>query len=562
LRDDMVGYRSRRSNHLASMSPRVFTSPLCPTCCDDSSLERSLHRRTNVSLSPLPFSPAANWDTVWEPLTRVELLPPSDVLTSGWKERNADANQGVPIPDLRQARRPSPLWREASGRECTRARSSSPCWEDRQYNWRQFFDLSCRPGALRQCSRKENLWRDVLSPAGCSTRVPSLNTSRSARSTSPRLVSTSFSAQLGSHDTQSRSSPASSLLLRSMVPVATPQGHSELQGVFADLEHQRSPARVVSDSLYDSSMDLSPGPCGGLSPWRNKEPTPRSISPRARSPFNSLRSPVELGSFHSVRPHSPMSGLRLRPVSPMAVGVEGRARQAHDMQCVLHVMQRQAERDVRVEAAKGTISTAISLEDLFSELDTSHKGYLTDTDLWNFSQDIGASTPLRSISALVSELQMLLGGDRILAVGHLSMRELGLLIFPAPSKEHELALTSFSVGALRSLQQGLDSCSGVPKSVRHQFQHLLDLAARSADLLRGDRQQLHHLLDSGALNDAFCSIAKGQSFSVEDLQRAFDQYGIVVNATEMEMMRRRYMDSRSSCSWSEFSRQLQPRSVL
>jgi hypothetical protein len=214
-----------------------------------------------------------------------------------------------------------------------------------------------------------------------------------------------------------------------------------------------------------------------------------------------------------------------------------------------------------VEAAKGTISAVISLKDLFSELDTSRKGYLTDTDLWTFSQDVGASTPLRSISALVSELQGQLGGDRIKAPGHLSMRELGLLIFSTSSREHEMALTSVSDDALLFQLQGLDS-DEVPKSVRHQFQHLLDLAARSADLLRGDRQQLRYLLDTGALKEVFSFIANDQSScSVEDLQRAFDQCGIVVNATEMETMRRRYIASRSSCSWTEFSRQLQPCAV-
>jgi len=48
----------------------------------------------------------------------------------------------------------------------------------------------------------------------------------------------------------------------------------------------------------------------------------------------------------------------------------------YDTNCVLQLMRHQAELDVRVEDAKGMISTDVSLEDLFHELDSTHKGFI------------------------------------------------------------------------------------------------------------------------------------------------------------------------------------------
>merc|ERR1712136_375114 len=123
-----------------------------------------------------------------------------------------------------------------------------------------------------------------------------------------------------------------------------------------------------------------------------------------------------------------------RPTSLSALfGAEFKERCAHNAKIVLRAMKRQAERDVRVETAKGTISSIIDLDSLFDEMDRRHKGYVTDTDLWSFVRDLGGSTPLHHITALISEVQLRIGRGRIVTPGHLSKRDLCILLFPIHS---------------------------------------------------------------------------------------------------------------------------------
>lgn len=233
---------------------------------------------------------------------------------------------------------------------------------------------------------------------------------------------------------------------------------------------------------------------------------------------------------------------------------------------MLQVMQRQGELDARVECAKGTISTSIPLEGVFKELDRSGKGYVTDSDLWHFVQELGGSTPLSSITALVSEMQLRLGRDRTLAPGHLSMRELCLLIFPSHSTEHELALGAFSdndlVFKLHMQRRRLEE-SSVPNLARHQLQHLIDVAASAAAQLEADRRQLNVFPDDAtvALHDAFSFVSEGRLFfSATDMRRAFLHHNITVSAKEMDLLWKRYqpLPFQSSARFSDFLRQLKP----
>merc|ERR1712136_397768 len=186
--------------------------------------------------------------------------------------------------------------------------------------------------------------------------------------------------------------------------------------------------------------------------------------------------------------------------------------------------------------AKGMISTDVSLEDLFHELDSTHKGFIEDTDLWRFVQGLGTRTLLGSVTALIREIQMRLASDRLVTPGELSMRELAILIFPAGSMGYDLA-------------------------------HLVDVAASAADQLDADRRQLNMLrCDSmSALNDTFGYIAAGlQSFSVVDLRRAFLHEYIVATSMEAEALWRRYqpLPFETGVRFSDFVRQLGPRSIV
>merc|ERR1712064_24317 len=109
------------------------------------------------------------------------------------------------------------------------------------------------------------------------------------------------------------------------------------------------------------------------------------------------------------------------------------------------------------------------------------------------------------------------GRDRTLAPGHLSMRELCLLIFPSHSTEHELALGAFSYNDLvfkLHMQRRCLEESSVPNLARHQLQHLIDVAASAAAQLESDRRQLKIFPDDAtvALHDAFSFVSEGRLF--------------------------------------------------
>jgi len=248
-----------------------------------------------------------------------------------------------------------------------------------------------------------------------------------------------------------------------------------------------------------------------------------------------------------------------------AAGTE--ERQQRSTRSVLALLQRQGELDVRVEGAKGTLASSVSVEWLFKELDRSKKGYVTDTDLWNFVRDLGSSTPLRSITALVCELQLRLGRDRTLSPGHLSMRELCILIFPAHSTEFELALAAFSdndlVFKLHLHRRRFEHEFDLSSAVRYQLQHLINVAACSAEQLDDERKQLNLLPTdiTSVLNDAFSLIADGRtSFSETDLRRAFAHHHLVLTSQEVSMLWRRYqpLPFHSGVRFTDFARQLKP----
>jgi len=357
----------------------------------------------------------------------------------------------------------------------------------------------------------------------------------------------------------------------------------------------RAPVRAVSAKATNNNQVT-----GAVSPSRSTRAPSVESSPRSpRSPslldLNSPRRPARSTSRDisareghtssaTVSPRSPALGrdsssslmsvtesarfLSQPVVRITASGEEPAKQRSSEIRSVLQLLQKQAVQDVRVEFAKGSMSTGIILEGMFDELDKTRKGFVTDSDLWSFLQEVGATTSLRSVTALVSEMQLRLAPDRILAPGRMSMRELCILTFPADSAEFELARASYSDVDFRVkfqlCQQGRDHT--VPKQVRYQFQHLLDVAANSAEQLESDRRQLN-LFPCEALtllNETFNFIANGHSsFSMMDLRRAFLNQGVAASAQEVEMLWRRYqpLPFQIGVRFSDFLRQFRPRAT-
>jgi len=325
---------------------------------------------------------------------------------------------------------------------------------------------------------------------------------------------------------------------------------------------ESSPRSPRSPSLLDLN-----------SPRRPARSTSRDISAReghTSSASVSPRSPA-LGRDSSSSWMSVTDSARFlsQPVVRMTASGEETAKQrSSEIRSVLQLLQKQAVQDVRVEFAKGSMSTGIILEGMFDELDKTRKGYVTDSDLWSFLQEVGATTSLRSVTALVSEMQLRLAPDRILAPGRMSMRELCILTFPADSAEFELARASYSdddfLVKLQLCQQGRDHA--VPQQVRYQFQHLLDVAGNSAEQLDSDRLQFNMFPCETLtlLNETFNFIANGHSsFSMMDLRRAFLNQGVAASAQEVEMLWRRYqpLPFQIGVRFSDFLRQFRPRAT-
>ena len=89
---------------------------------------------------------------------------------------------------------------------------------------------------------------------------------------------------------------------------------------------------------------------------------------------------MDISSPRSLSPVS--SPVRTSPVFSRAQR-DFDAQHSRDVNVVLQVIQRQGELDVRVECAKGTISTSIPLEGVFKELDISGKGHVIDSVRWH-----------------------------------------------------------------------------------------------------------------------------------------------------------------------------------
>jgi hypothetical protein len=275
---------------------------------------------------------------------------------------------------------------------------------------------------------------------------------------------------------------------------------------------------------------------------------------------------------------------------------------------VLRTLARHAELDAKVEEAKTLIPATTSLELVFGMLDRFRKGYVADTDLWQFSQDFGSSTPFGNFCALSHELHRRQPPTCLASSNRLSLRDLGLLVFPVASGEYNEMIQAKNDAEARSvlyLLRNSEPCPGcgtrvqrdadamgcpsvtctvcgtlfrcfvvvsdhvsletlgpIPASTQFQLYRLIDTAAHVAVDLEKERKQLLLLgLETVAtLKQAFTEISEGRlRFGVDDLRRALFAKQIFVSERDLDIFWRRFSLSSHEVDFEKFSQQLRPR---
>lgn len=278
---------------------------------------------------------------------------------------------------------------------------------------------------------------------------------------------------------------------------------------------------------------------------------------------------------------------------------------------VLLAMVGQADLDLQAEDAKDRLPAGTCLEAVFATLDRFRKGYITDTDLCEFSKDFGGSTGFGLFGSLIHEVLLRRPRDAAAIPGRLNMRELSTLIHPAGSQEYEASLAATSDAEFKSIlyllrhsepcprctirvQRDADSAgcpsvtcpvcgatfrcfvvvgdfhntsavnSTLPVGSQYHLFKLLDAAARIADQLEQGRKQLqlasHVEGILGMLSTAFASIGDGRtSFLMGDLRRALFSEDLFISEQQLGILWRRYAPGAGiEINFSDFIRQLKP----
>lgn len=348
-------------------------------------------------------------------------------------------------------------------------------------------------------------------------------------------------------------------------------------------------------------------------PLRPSSPPRRAVSPvRATSvPLGGPRAPsAAIG--RKLETMSPLGARQATPVrSARAVQTPRESRQ-QNIRAVLQAVARQAELDSHLEDTKGLVFPSVSVESIFNVLDRFRKGYVADMDLWQFCQDFGAALSFGSFCSLVSEVQ-LRGQSRASTPNHLSLRDVGRLVFPLHSREYrELQEASSDAEALSALYllRHSESCPGcsvrvqrdadavgcpsvtcprcgtsfrcfivvsdyavptdasmpLPASSQYHVHKLLEAAARAAEEIGRDRRQLAALPNFdlvSTLADVFTHISDGRlSFTTGDLRRVFFAQDIRISEQELGYLLHRYAPNGREVTLPDFLRQLKRASPL
>lgn len=331
-------------------------------------------------------------------------------------------------------------------------------------------------------------------------------------------------------------------------------------------------------------------------------------SPHEREPSHRRESP--LSYLKPATPRAPLSASPWRP-SPSERQADGRLRAA---EAVLKAIAKQGQLDAKVEAAKTNVQATASLEGIFCMLDRLRKGYVTDTDLWQFSQDFGASTAFGAICALVREVQWRCAASgaspsALTGSGRMSLRELGTLRFPASSREYqEMLLAPNDAEALSALYLLANSelCPGcgihvqrdadargcpsvtcavcgtafrcrvavsdhappegggpVPAAAQYHLYKLVDAAAHAAEESERGRRQLAllpHYDVASTLRDVFVEISDGRlSFQQGDLRRALASRELHLTEAEFGALWLRYSADGREVTFPDFAHNLKSR---
>jgi len=330
-----------------------------------------------------------------------------------------------------------------------------------------------------------------------------------------------------------------------------------------------------------------------------------------RSHFPSMGASAR--STYHASPHASISNPNASPhVPPHASRAfqEGHRREA--VTAVLRLMALQGQLDMQVEDAKALIAPTVQLESIFSLLDRFHKGYIADTDLWQFTQDFGSTLSFSSVRALVDEVQLRRAKLEPCSVpGRLSLRDLGIVIHPAGSREYEAMNAAVNDEEARSInyllrfsepcpgcgfrvQRDAD-CEGCPSvrcpvcgvsfrcfmavgdcisncltstplavSAQYHVFRLVETTCRSAEELERSRKQLAHLPGHdvlSTLSDVFAHMTKGRhSITITDVHGALLEHNLHSSEQELQLLWHRIApDGSTGVSFADFAHQLKPR---
>jgi len=283
----------------------------------------------------------------------------------------------------------------------------------------------------------------------------------------------------------------------------------------------------------------------------------------------------------------------------------------------MKTLLRQAEIDERVEDRKVLLPAGMALETVFRSLDRYSKGYIADTDIWQFMQDhSGRTATFSNLCSLVHEVQLRQPRNQVQTPGQLTLRALGTMLFPIASSEYTAmrqAVTDAEAlsilyclyysepcpGCGARVQRDADAAGcpnvtcpvcgtmfrcfivvgdeasdpmrmreGMPPSILYHVHQFFDFLASASEELEHGRKQL--ATTSGGpgdvlslLSEAFSTIADGRmSLSLPDLRRAFFKHeDLFLSERQLDLLCRRYMpDGEPEVSFTDFVRQLKPRS--
>lgn len=337
---------------------------------------------------------------------------------------------------------------------------------------------------------------------------------------------------------------------------------------------------------------------------------PTHASPHDREPSRSRESP--LSYLKPATPRAPLSASPWRP-SPAERQAEGRQRAA---EAVLKAVAKQGELDAQVEAVKTNVPAGISLEAIFCMLDRLRKGYVTDTDLWQFTQDFGASTSFGAICALVREVQWrsaasggaVASASALAGSGRMTLRELGTMRFSASSREYQevlvapndaealsalylLANSELCPGCGIHVQRDADArgCPSVtcavcgtafrcrvavsdhappeggpvPAAAQYHLYKLVDAAAHAAEESERGRRQLAllpHYDVASTLRDVFVEVSDGRlAFQHGDLRRALASRELHLTEAEFGALWLRYSADGREVTFPDFAHNLKSR---